>query len=245
MGRITAGGFGAMSAAKASAAAPSRSIFRNWKYAAIALTCLGLFFYNWVLGVMWAFVSDCSIDRSYQGEVVKLTSATAKALEEAKVDYWLDLGTLLGAQRNGRMIGHDSDSDIGIHQKDAEKVIKLFENHPDVILLKQKLEGIEIMRIYSRHVGDQTTKYAHVDLYEYIPKGTGMLYHIVEQTELPEAWIANGEGRVEFEGRTYHAPKEIIKILHFKYGENCLDVVKMRWQDCKNAVTIKMFGYKV
>lgn len=37
-----------------------------------------------------------------------------KAFEEAGVFYWLEFGTLLGVYRDGRLIEHDTDIDVGV-----------------------------------------------------------------------------------------------------------------------------------
>jgi phosphorylcholine metabolism protein LicD len=39
----------------------------------------------------------------------------SKILEQLKVVWWLDTGSLLGAYRDGKMIAHDDDFDIGVY----------------------------------------------------------------------------------------------------------------------------------
>lgn len=39
-----------------------------------------------------------------------------KVFEEEKIEYWIDMGTLLGAARNGKIISWDADIDLGIFE---------------------------------------------------------------------------------------------------------------------------------
>lgn len=49
-------------------------------------------------------------------------------LNEAKVTYWLDRGTLLGAVREGGVLRHDTDADIGYDVKDMHKTLMALES---------------------------------------------------------------------------------------------------------------------
>ena len=55
-------------------------------------------------------------------ELKKRLFNTVDILEKNNIKYWLDFGTLLGAFREGKIIEHDYDVDIGILHKDLEKV---------------------------------------------------------------------------------------------------------------------------
>ena len=51
-----------------------------------------------------------------------------EAFDKYGIEYWLDMGTLLGAVRDGRIIPWDHDIDLGAWQNDIDKVINLCKN---------------------------------------------------------------------------------------------------------------------
>jgi len=52
---------------------------------------------------------------------------TATQLQAAGISFWIDDGTLLGAYRDGALIPHDFDVDIGVMEQECEKVLALRE----------------------------------------------------------------------------------------------------------------------
>lgn len=60
-------------------------------------------------------------------------------LEKHEINYWVDSGTLLGLVRDGKLIEGDSDIDVGIFDKDTEKMQlltkKINEEHKMNVLL--------------------------------------------------------------------------------------------------------------
>ena len=52
-----------------------------------------------------------------------------EALSKNNIKFWLDMGTLLGAYRNGEMIPHDLDMDLAVFgEEDLSKAGKLLED---------------------------------------------------------------------------------------------------------------------
>lgn len=54
--------------------------------------------------------------------LVETTREVGRLLTEARVPWWVDYGTLLGLARDGRIIAHDRDVDLGFFGKDWAKV---------------------------------------------------------------------------------------------------------------------------
>ena len=53
-------------------------------------------------------------NRKIHPQLEELLSVFSDILNSAKIEYWIDQGTLLGAYRNGKFIARDSDADIAI-----------------------------------------------------------------------------------------------------------------------------------
>ena len=58
--------------------------------------------------------SACVTRPHIQQTIVDLVGNLSRVFEANDIEYWLDSGTLLGAYRNGTVIPHDSDADVGI-----------------------------------------------------------------------------------------------------------------------------------
>lgn len=58
----------------------------------------------------------------------KLTQRLFPALSAAGYNYWLDWGTLLGARREGGMIPHDYDADIGMQESEFQRLRANWKN---------------------------------------------------------------------------------------------------------------------
>ena len=73
-------------------------------------------------------------NRKIHPQVKELLSMLSDILNSAKIEYWIDQGTLLGAYRHGKFISRDSDADIAIRNEDQFKALpEILESKlPDV-----------------------------------------------------------------------------------------------------------------
>lgn len=77
-----------------------------------------------------------------------LTQQLFPLLDALGYDYWLDWGTLLGAQREAGMIAHDYDADIGMRESEFQRLRAHWATHPHVFgRLKLKKEAKQLYRV--------------------------------------------------------------------------------------------------
>ena len=65
-----------------------------------------------------------------KGHIKDLMSYVGEICDELDVQWWADYGTLLGTVRNGGLIPHDKDADIGVHGYGFELLLASFGDTP-------------------------------------------------------------------------------------------------------------------
>lgn len=68
---------------------------------------------------------DSSSIKEKQEDLLKLLVKIREAFKKERIKYWIDYGTLLGAVRDGDIIPHDEDADIGVMEYDIAKIKNL------------------------------------------------------------------------------------------------------------------------
>lgn len=145
--------------------------------------------------------------------------AVLEALDECGVEGFLCYGTLLGAVRNGKLIGHDSDADIGYvsrctHPTDA--VRESFEVQRRLVAL-----GLVVVRYsgfaFRVDVREADGTRRGLDVFGGFLRD-GWLYLMGEVgAPFREEWIWP-LGSVSLEGRRLPAPREPDRLLEAMYG---------------------------
>jgi SAM-dependent methyltransferase len=135
------------------------------------------------------------------------------------LDAFPAYGTLLGAVRDGKLIGHDNDADVAYLSRHTHPVDVIRESFEIQRLLHR--DGLEISR-YSGGAVKVTVRDS-----EGVPRGldvfAGFLYdgHLVLLGEIfapfEESWL-RPLGTVELEGRQLPAPADPDRLLTAKYG---------------------------
>ena len=70
-------------------------------------------------------------------------SVAAKVLRDRNVTFWLSCGTLLGCVRDGDLIPHDSDVDIGVlHEGDKDSLLGAFIDVGFKLQRKCEVDGV-------------------------------------------------------------------------------------------------------
>lgn len=81
------------------------------------------------------------------GQCFSITQVLLPALDAAGVEYWLDWGTLLGATREGTMIAHDYDADIGMRESEFQKLKARWNQIPGLKGMRLAKEDNGLYRI--------------------------------------------------------------------------------------------------
>ncbi|MBX3567003.1 MAG: tetratricopeptide repeat protein [Rhizobiaceae bacterium] len=135
-------------------------------------------------------------------------SDTRKVFDEADIEMFLVSGTLLGCVREGRLLGHDKDIDVGIWSSvPEEQVMQVVQQCGKFVVLSSRSD--EIIRL--RHVNgiaiDLFYHYREPD--DYWHGGVKMIWH---NTPFKLA-------RREFLGEKYLIPKDYDLYLTENYGD--------------------------
>lgn len=143
------------------------------------------------------------------------------ALEAAGYEYWLDFGTLLGAEREQTMIAHDYDADIGMRESEFQRLKANWDREP--LLRGMRLE-LEEDALYKVRRG-----LAYIDIFRYDDSQPGVL-HMISQRNTNHGCACNRKGhsmavadvfplkRLRFGGVTAPTPGQSDKYLTHWYG---------------------------
>ena len=173
-------------------------------------------------------------NRKIHPQLEKLLSVLSDILNSAKIEYWIDQGTLLGAYRHGKFIARDSDIDIAIKNEDQ------FDSLPE--LLKSKLPNIYASerkeshcrgyRIWLKTGGTFKGTFEGREIQWPLVCCDVMFYQYYEQDK---TYVQQYQGfgvdtffipkivifpldRIEFEGSMYPCPNRIEEYLEIQYG---------------------------
>lgn len=173
--------------------------------------------------------------RLYGPKRVVAAKAVLKALEPKKSEFqvFLDAGTLLGAHRNGKMLPHDDDFDLGIYTPDEESMMPLLESLKAVLdeTLPEQYEARMVysyckkVEVYQPQFGKyplRDTDYHNVtvDITPYVDDGDGNL----SMPHCNYGWFSTRKenilplSSIVYEGETFPAPYNTEKFLTDLYG---------------------------
>ena len=156
-------------------------------------------------------------------QVAPLMDAIAtvlEALDKAGIEGFVAYGTLLGAHRDGKLIGHDSDADLGYVSRHSHPVDVMLESFAlqrtlvDMGFVVTRYSGIAV----KVHVPEADGTIRGLDVFGGFMRD-GMLYLMGEVgAPFEESWIFP-RSTVELEGRAFPAPAEPDRMLAAMYGE--------------------------
>jgi len=171
--------------------------------------------------------------------LVELLVALDATLKQVDVPYWLDAGTLLGAERDGGLIPWDDDLDVCVLAGDHQRLLAAAERFPTPLRLLRVSRWWPLDKVVPGLArlapGDTFLRLLHVpsglyvDLFEMaatadcrlrmLPLSAfhpqrdfrGMPFEVAREDVFPLA-------SASFEGRSYPAPCRTVAYLHAWYG---------------------------
>ena len=173
-------------------------------------------------------------NREIHPKIERLLSVLSDILNSAKIEYWIDQGTLLGAYRHGKFIARDSDADLGV--ADAEQFEALSElleaNLPSAYGWERKGSHCKGYRVWLKSGGTFKGTFEGREIQWPLVVCDVMFYRYSEEDE---TFVQEYEGfgvdtiffpadvifpldQVEFEGSVYPCPSRLKEYLEIQYG---------------------------
>ncbi|XP_062514168.1 ribitol 5-phosphate transferase FKRP-like [Corticium candelabrum] len=161
----------------------------------------------------------CNMKPERSRQLIEVLFAFASWAESARLRYWIDYGTLLGADRNGKLIPWDWDVDAGLMKDEIESI-------PDVkTLLKRK--GLTMKRQTTCRLAIclQSSNSTCVDIFMHVIRKSD---NFVIRCELEDVFryhfpasLINPTKPIKFEGRMLQGPNdppEMLKKWRYPYS---------------------------
>ncbi len=173
-------------------------------------------------------------NRKLHPQQVELLSILSDILNTAKIEYWIDQGTLLGAYRHGKFIARDSDTDIAIkNEEQFESLLELLKSKlPNNYDCERKGSHCRGYRIWLKTARTFKGTFEGREIQWPLVCSDAMYYQYNEKDKtyvqqyqgfgvdtffIPETVIFPLD-QIEFEGSMYPCPTHIEEYLEIQYG---------------------------
>ena len=166
-------------------------------------------------------------------EALKLV---ARTLQEQKITYWLDFGSLLGAVRHKGFVPWDNDIDIGVLESEKDRLMDALKNLFGALKGYKLIDASEIRNYvpgsFFKVVSDNMD-YEYLDIFPYLPYNEKQLickWTYETEKRASEGFIrhydahpiSNGTifplNRLFFEGFSFFCPNDPKRYLGIIYG---------------------------
>lgn len=155
--------------------------------------------------------SDYRLKNCCRDSLMKIILAVPDILGDT--NWWLDFGTLLGFYREGKIIDHDTDLDVGMLSEDF---------HLNYKSIKEKVEQhnfflTKVNDLFYR-INLSCTNHLHCDIFLF--KANNDIYKTIYDSQ----WSTHCElfplVKKKFFGVAYNTPNKIDSFLQTRYGPN-------------------------
>jgi phosphorylcholine metabolism protein LicD len=138
-----------------------------------------------------------------------------QVLDDNKVEFWVDFGTLLGFYRQSDFLETDPDIDIGVKREEQDKVIKVIKELKDYNITTRIENGC--LAGYKVHCED-----TWIDIAFYFKCGDKRIWQISQWDKVMvfDEKYFNELQDLEVKGVKFKIPNHIEELMVLKYGEN-------------------------
>ena len=162
------------------------------------------------------FDIDFDYTQPMHPEAYEILKKGGKILTDLNIPYTINMGTLLGMYRDGHLIPHDSDIDIGIHYtKDTERIKKAFLKNG----FRLGCEIIVMGKVTTLVFVTPNNTIFDILLWEELKDGYYCFHDNFGYWKMPKECFNKFELR-DFNGDMLGVPNDIEGLLVHIYGEN-------------------------
>lgn len=133
----------------------------------------------------------------------------AGILDLLSIKWWLSAGTILGIYRDGKLIPHDTDLDVGAQEPLDHEVTKsaFFER------------GFEAVAFSTFQLAFRKREVIF-DIYLFEKVGENLVCEITKQGKMAKPYrLFEKLGTLQFEGKFYPTPQPVEEYLRVRYGD--------------------------
>lgn len=193
-------------------------------------------------------IDDYTIPITNLKVLVLMLEKITKIMDDHNIKYFIEGGTLLGAVRHKGIIPWDDDIDLGVFEKDFEKLIPLFEKNikDDTYDIKTKRASDDMIKVYvpdmwmkSRITG-QIYGTPTIDIFKYKQAGDYIkLSSVKERQRFKNCYYKKDEFFPLIEYDFHHlkvkGANQALPFLFRYYGKDCLTNFKIDLRKEENA----------
>ena len=167
------------------------------------------------IAVVLLGISQLLTEREKYIPPLEVLSVITQSLDRDGITYWLDLGTLLGAYREGEIMEHDNDVDIAYLTPNQDQILEILRRVlPSGFTAKPHGAYSENINIQGPFAKDMPSG---LDLYGYKDKGKFLQIEHYSKP-IPKEWVFPlSEGKLG--NLTFHIPANTKEYLELIYGD--------------------------
>lgn len=132
---------------------------------------------GWVFALLLTVVMTSIGLQMCASETFDLSQDLIVALQASGYEYWLDFGTLLGAEREQTMILHDYDADIGMRESEFQRLKSQWQREPLLKGMRLKAYSDGLYRVHRGLAAVDIFRYSDLDPNNLVMLSQGGMNH--------------------------------------------------------------------